>query len=373
MRIILIVAVLPLVLCAIISSVAAQEVPEESTSNASAELATSGMVIDGIPELHFGKGRDCTFFGALSTCLCHLGEQVTYEYLMGVSGAAFATRFRKDWSVLSADPTVVPDHTKAALQAVGYSYEWIGSGMQTAQQLVIDSIDRGVPVVAMQLANYLDWGLIVGYSRGGDIWVCRTYHDKGADYSKAAKLPPTMLILGQKSEPPSTDELLKRSVELAVQFAKGEKRPSDSRFESGLKAFDAWADALQSSELAQTTGRQLEILQHINAWLYSCLVDARTAGVAYLRWAAKLLKGDAAKHLNEAANLYDEEVKLLKDGREAVPYPSKNESEVRWTAELRAKQIEVLRAALEKEKEAIANLEKAISSFNASEAVGPEK
>ncbi|MDI6829433.1 MAG: hypothetical protein QME62_13215, partial [Armatimonadota bacterium] len=282
-------------------------------------------------------------------------------------GAAFATRFRKDWSAISADPAVVPDHTKAALQAVGYSYEWIGSGMTSAQQLVMDSIDSGVPVLGMQLAGYLDWGLIVGYTRGGDTWVCRTYHDRGTEYSETTKLSPSMLILGQKGDALNTIEAVKNSVKLAIQFGKGEKKPSDSRFESGFKAFDAWINALKSPELAQMTMKELETIQHINAWLYGCLIDARSAGIVYLQWAAKLLKGEVSKSLVEAADLYSDEVKLLKESRECAPYPSKVNSESNWSAELRAKQIDVLKAVLDKEKEAIAALENALSGFETNE------
>jgi len=373
MRKTLLPAVLTLVVCMSACRVVAQDVPaEEDASNASAEMTTSGRRISGLPELRFGKGMDCTFFGALNACLRHLGEQVSYEYLMGVSGAAFATRFRKDWSPSSADPTVTPDHAKTAMEAVGYSYDWIGSGMPDAGQLVMDSVGAGVPVVGMQLSGYPDWGLIVGYTRGGDTWVCRTYHDKGSAYWETMRLSPSMLLLGEKGKAPGMSASVRRSIELAVQFGKGEKKPSDPRYEAGPGAFDAWIAALQSPELAQTTGKQLETIQHINAWLYGCLIDARTAGVTYLRWAAKLLKDDAGKSAGEAADLYDEEVEALTDAREFAPYPSQNEPDRKWTSEMRAKQIEALKAALDKEKEAIAALEKAMSGFETPEDGGQE-
>lgn len=48
----------------------------------------SRKVLDNIPEIRFDKWR-CTFAGAMKACMDYLDDPVTYDYIMGVSGAAF--------------------------------------------------------------------------------------------------------------------------------------------------------------------------------------------------------------------------------------------------------------------------------------------
>jgi len=356
----------------VISSNALPQEPTEDASNASAEALTSSAVISGVPMLKFGKGMDCTFFGALRACLQRIGEQVTYEYLMGVSGAAFATRFRSDWSATSADAGLNEDHAKPALEALGYSYEWAGSGMPNASEVVIASIDAGIPIVASRLVGYTDWGLLVGYKHGGDIWLCRTYHDKTDAYTEVANLPHSMLILGEKRTQPSTEESVKRSIRLSVQFAKGEKTLSDARFEVGLKAYEAWIKALNSQDLAKYPPAELQRIMHVNAWLYRCLIDARSAGVKYLKWAEKFIPDEARSALNDAATAYEEEVRMLEDARNSAPYPYEVSETEGWTSKMRNEQIKTMTSALEKEKEAIASLEKVLSVIDATSDSGHE-
>lgn len=45
--------------------------------------------IEGVERLGWGKGMDCTYMGVLTALAHYLGDDVSYDYLMGVSGMAF--------------------------------------------------------------------------------------------------------------------------------------------------------------------------------------------------------------------------------------------------------------------------------------------
>lgn len=325
---------------------------EEDASNSSAEATTSGKLIPNVPSLKWADGM-CTFIGSLNLCLNYLGEKVTYQYLMGVSGAAFATRFNRDWSASSTDAAMNDDHPKAAMQAVGYSYTWATTG---DPQVVTTSIDRGVPVVAMSLAGKNDWGVIVGYERLGETWLGRTYYDRSTSYYRTDKLPWSALILGRKGTTPPMAQTARDSIKLAIEFARGERKLKDPKYAVGFDAYGAWIEALQSKKCQSLAGVDLEQTASINAWMFNSLIDARFAGVTYLTWAATVLKGDAKTHCEEAAALYREEIDALRTAKDYVKYPQNITSGPKWSAEMRAHQIEALKQALEKDRAAVAAL-----------------
>jgi len=63
------------------------------------------IFIDGIPRLEWEKSTDNSFIRSSQLALNALGEDYTYEFLMGISGAAFRLHFHPDWCPNSADST----------------------------------------------------------------------------------------------------------------------------------------------------------------------------------------------------------------------------------------------------------------------------
>jgi len=56
--------------------------------------------IDDVPELGWGKGRGCTYAGALSAALAVTAHPVPYDDIMGLSGLAFRVR----WWISATEP-----------------------------------------------------------------------------------------------------------------------------------------------------------------------------------------------------------------------------------------------------------------------------
>lgn len=340
-----------IMLSALIACPAACQEPEE-TSNASAETTTTGAVLPGFPSLGWSDGM-CMYIGCLNLSLNYLGEKTTYQYLMGVSGAAFATRFHPDWRSSSADAALTDDHTAAAMAAVGYSYEWA----QTSDAAVVTrAIDRGLPVIACDPTGRKDWGVIVGYGHMGESFLCRTYFDAPSGPTSLWNVPSSMLMIGRNGKSPTMAENLRAAIGLGVEFARGERKARD--YSVGFGAYEAWIDALGSKKLDGLVGRDLEDRAFTNAWLYNSLIDARYAGVTFLTWAATMLKDERKARCEEALRHYQEEIGILKDAKDFVQYPQNIKSGPKWTAVMRSYQIDALRRALAADRAAVASLEK---------------
>lgn len=322
----------------------------EQPSNASAEEATTGTTLANFPSLVWSDGM-CTFIGSLNAALGYLGEKTTYKYLMGVSGAAFATRFDPNWRASSVDAALNDDHPSLALGAASYSYEWVQTSDPAA---IVKSLDAGVPVLALNPGGRDGWGLIFGYRHNGEELICRTYSDKDGP-TTIGSVPSTLLVIGRKCKGASLEESVRASLLAAVLFGKGERKVKG--FEVGPAAYDAWIAALGSKKLDSLSGKALEEKAYINALTYNLLIDARVAAVSYLQSVGYVLT-DEKDLILEAERLYQEEVDILMGAKDFVKYPQNIKSGPKWTAGMRAYQAEALRRAAEKDRAAVLALEK---------------
>ena len=55
------------------------------------------VFIEKIPRLKWSENRDNSFIGSVHLSLNALGENYSYNFLMGISGAAFRLHFKPDW------------------------------------------------------------------------------------------------------------------------------------------------------------------------------------------------------------------------------------------------------------------------------------
>ena len=88
------------------------------------------VVLEGVPQVGYKSYQWCPFSACLAACLAFLGEEATYEFILGTSGAAF----RLQWNSTGWDPgnvgilfmaTDALEPFRRAFEAVGYSHEVI--------------------------------------------------------------------------------------------------------------------------------------------------------------------------------------------------------------------------------------------------------
>ncbi len=328
------------------------EVPESKT-----------MIIEGVGRLQWGKGMESTYIGALTVAMNAIGEDVTYDYLMGISGAAFRLH-RYGWCPSAPDASVGFNHANPAMRVLGYKIVGIPSSsekpedVEKVRKAVMESIDRGYPVLAIDLKEVPDWGVIVGYADGGKEFLCRTYYDKTEECSKAEKWPWVVDIIKEKTDKPDTKESILKSLEIAVEVANTEKY---GNYFSGFAAYEDWIiNLLDDSTFESIDREKLGSMTHANAWSYSSLIDAREAAVKYLHSITDNFGKESTQHLTKAAEIYEKIVAKLKEGSKYAPYPWQLKDGEQWTAEMRHAEAGVLKEVLALERKANGRLRAAL-------------
>lgn len=311
--------------------------------------------IDGIgPIRGFAQGRDNTFMHCLELILDAVGRKIDYDELMGLSGMAFRTQFRTDrWDVGNSDPLVGERCVDAVMTAIGAAYEVKVvrreelAEAEALRQAISKSIDLGMPVLAANVIPPEDWGIILGY-RDDRRWLCRAYREDARQTDRPSEGWPTaVVIINKLLARPSIPEAHAASIRRAVVLY--EKHETNS-YAVGSNAFDQWCDNLQ-------TVSERSYLQ-ANAWTYVGLIDARMSAVRYLRGIAKEF-GSHEKRILEAADFYDQEVRMLREGYRYVPTDKAVPTGIP-PANTRKKQVELLLRAKAFEQRAIDSLRKAL-------------
>jgi hypothetical protein len=298
-------------------------------------------LINGIPNLNWDRPN--TFMGALEAVRQRFGDRVGYAFLCGVSGAAFRTHFFDTWCPSSPDATCGYDAGTVALKARGLSPTLLhvaSDGKNKPQILaaIKKSIDEGMPVLAIDLLEVPEWGVILGYQKDGEELFCHTYFDKHKFYEIAQKFPFAVAILKREEKMPDQNASIKRGFGIVVDNMTTEKY---GEYYSGLAAFDKWMARLRDDDFTNIDSARLSEVLQANYWTYQRLIADRKTGMEYLDIVAQKLPGLEPKAANLKA-VYQQEVDALEPLLEELPCPGSVVPGWRWAKADREKQIAAL-------------------------------
>jgi len=341
---------------------------EKLMTNGTAKVIRDGdrVCIDGFQKAvwHEKNSVIATIAGAMTA----MGEDVTYEYLMGVSGQAFRVQFHQpDGCPSSACAPCGFNCMNVALEALGYDVTWYPTEKDTAsqelaRQAVVQAVDSGRPAL---LASE-ECGLIVGYAKGGQELLCREYHAGGKEgYTAMKNWPWTVAVFGQKRATKERSGLVRESLGRAIALYNAPDMPEPKKYAEGLKAYQLWIALLEDdSRVEKLTKDSLFSVALANAHCYYCLMDARAAGAKYLRSIAPQFKPDAAARLVQAAGLYEQIAQTIRQGRTGLPptaglFPWKLDGGKAWTSEMRHLQAAILKDCVKLEQQTLAQLSRA--------------
>ena len=325
--------------------------------------------IAGIDELAgWGQGEENTFIGSLRATLAALGERVSYDRLMGVSGAAFRLQIaRPRWCPSAPDATVGFDVCQPAMHAFGYEAavhhtmadDATPEQYRTSLAAVLESVENGHPAVAIGLGSDMDWGVIAGYDDSA--FVCRTYDNPDGDYVRAANWPCIVVIPTSTGHDVNWEESFLESLRLAVRLA---RTPRFEQYAGGFAAYEAWiSDLTNEASFASTDEDNLRYLMHCNAWTYYSLWDARAAAARYLSVERGDNVGLFGGFLSAAAEVYERIAGVLHEGKAYAPFSHRVDPRD-WSQEHRRCQIEVLRHVMRIEEVAVTLLQKATVAYD---------
>jgi hypothetical protein len=102
-----------------------------------------------------------------------------------------------------------------------------------------------------------------------------------------------------------------------------------------------------------------------NGHTYYSLIDARGCAVEYLRGIAREFDGEVAEHLLRAADNYEAELAALTPEcpTRMAPIPGMLKKDREWDQAMRERQAAIMEQALELDREAIGEIEAALSAL----------
>lgn len=326
-------------------------------------------VIEGVEALQWGTGMDCSWAGALTVALKAMGQDTTYEKVMGVSGACYRLAFSHPrWDYSSVDGLVAYDYSTPAYKAFGYKpifAERVDKKYREDERNnIINSLNINKPVLAINLRVAPEWGIITGYQDGGKTFLCRTYYDKevidkelgGVDqYLKADNWPFIITHFGCKTTPPSDKENLMNSLRIMIDCNNvPEKRRCG--YYMGYKAYEIWGADLRNEDLfANADDNTYWRYSSVNHFCMMALVDARRCAYKYLADSADLFTGRDKDIVLEVSDqyrrIYEMADGVYKDLRDLCPSQA-SEARKLWTKEIREAQADMFVNAVDLEKQA---------------------
>jgi hypothetical protein len=313
------------------------------------------VVIEDIAALDWSTGKSNSFLASLEVIAHSKGIDKDYVYLYGTSGAAFRLHFYKGWCPSSPDPTCGYNAGEAAFRALGMKYHsvFIGEedtvGQGELRKEICVSINKGFPVIAIDLIDVPEWGIVTGYQNAGRDFFCRTYFDRREGYDKADKFPWATYFIDEIGTAPDDIENYKGSFRIAL-----ENLTTDAydEYASGIAAFEYWIKSLETDDFEKMSDEKLRDVSHAHAWIYERLIHDREMAVKYLTNIANQIPG-LSNDLNALAQVYEDEVGGLKPSEDVIVYSFDMKSRNDWTDEMRKTAVTRLRKAMAKEREAL--------------------
>lgn len=287
----------------------------------------SKCILKGVMRLSWEEGMECPWAGALYAAVRYMGEPYTYHQIMGMSGACYRICFMEVWDYSCTDALVAYDYATPLYKAIGYSFrmaERLEKHERKAEQrAIMEDIQTGRPVLAINLRVAPEWGVITGYTDNGRRFLCRTYFDKDvfADleqencqkpedrrmvfeenegYLFADFWPFLILHFGEKREIPSPLDTLKASLEILItSFHAKENRG----YYQGKDAYEAWIRGLSRESDFRLADDRENVLRRlgINDSMLCNLMDSRHAAASYLHENIALMPEKDREHLAQIA------------------------------------------------------------------------
>ena len=339
----------------------------ETTMSTTVKREKDKVWLEGVTGWFVGD-QESSVHAAQEAVMQAAGQDVTYAYLVGVSGLAFRMQVSKD-GLCPSSP-----HSCCGYECVARSTQSLPLNVRIfevkpdqedkvaeARQAIVQSIDRGIPV---QYGSEED-GIIVGYQKDGAEWIClHPMRDGGSKTFVETAWPWGIAVFGAaKTDVTPWRDLAIGALEQALEMAGTEDVKG---YYVGFKAWQEYIAQLKALLAADAEARAAAMLG--NAWIYECLAQYRTCAATYLREIADEFDDAAATHLRSAAALYDRMANaVLRDEEHCVvtiaPYAWALKEGETWTDEMLQEQIRRLEEALPIEREALAGIEAALATI----------
>lgn len=241
------------------------------------------------------RGR-CALVLALQTAMKYLGQTVDYDYLMGVSGAAFLFYVNRDQPVVAEWCEamrerwlhIISDALGLELRLVDMDKTAFDSDPEEHFHTqfgneVIGSLEARRPCLAYSCFEGGKWDIITGFSDGR--LLCRSIHnpvstsgliDHIQPYEYNTLWPSKIILIGEKKRITPRVDLIRRSLEVGLKIGRGLTNGQGQKTLTGPCALSRWADLLcEEPNRGAAEGHQR---------LKRTFIDSRLSLERFLRW-----------------------------------------------------------------------------------------
>jgi hypothetical protein len=377
------------------------------------------VVLEGVPRVHFYEGgkrcpEDIALPSVMRAVLEYLGETdygckhclarspdckvlCTYAFLVGVSGAASYLSWKEGWHgdnpviFYMSDDAAAPE--RHIFEAIGYEFEWVTKengrdNEATFRQRIVESIQRGMPVLGYGVIGPPEPSIVAGYDQGGDVLIGWSFFQGFPECNAGVEFEPSgqfrkrdwfrdtecLLIVGDKVDKPSLEQTCRTALEWMLQVTRTPMvHPEPDAPEhyrqrhTGLAAYDAWAEHLLRDE-EWPAGDEATLRAHhrVHEHAVGTVAEARWYGSVFL---AELVEGFEAgpgkrgtqAEILHAAACYAAEHDLMWEVWELAGGIGNPEG-YRYTADpaVRRAMAEIVRQARDKDAKATEHIERAL-------------
>ncbi|MBQ4574634.1 MAG: hypothetical protein IJA85_05485 [Clostridia bacterium] len=281
------------------------------------KFTENGAYIDNISKINFGEWHECTHSGCMMLLMEALKIDMSYEYLMGVSGSCYRASMAYDWDFGSNIVSII----YALLGYGGDYYAHRACGLDyhnpinddNRDEQVCESIHDGIPVLVLGGRNVPEWSILLGYEKtsSGIKFFGRSYFDNDAAedelftenrYTLLNSYPGDGIIkIFTICDPISPKEALKASLETCVNFFKPHEK-------FGFGAYRKMIDSFKNNSYTSNLGNyHCEVVSSI----LINLADARRAASIYLKGCLDLMSGENKDKLSQVTSLFSELFNIL--------------------------------------------------------------
>jgi len=348
-------------------------------------------ILEGVDRIAWGVTACLCFPGSAKAVMHYLGEDITDDYAMGISGGAFSMYWGVPWSPANSDLLIIGEEpVRRTFDALGYTHilipKWNQEDPTQMKELfrktIVDSINREHPVIAKGVVGPPECCVITGYDKHGDVLHGWSYYQGVSAYyqgntecyftkDKWYENCYGLIVIGQKKPKPPLRQTLQNTLEWAIRLARTPEfllfpEGNPERFTSGLAAYDAMAEALLRDE--DFPAGNLDVLTSrcvpISNDGIPLTSEKRKSATRFLNDIAN--KGfPGADQLRKAAKAYEQETQILDRTATMAPYTYAPEEErLKLADPKRRRQISrlVLQAKLHEET-AVRHLETALEEL----------
>lgn len=348
-------------------------------------------VLEGVERIGWGYAAALAFPGSAKAVMRYLGEDVTDDCVMGISGGAFSAYWGMPWSAANVDLLIIGEQPMIrTFDALGYAHTSINRWRHEDQarmkeifrESIIDRIDHGVPVIAKGVVGPPECCVVTGYDKGGDVLYGWSYYQGVASFYQGD--PESyfikddwydncygLILVYERKPKPSRSQVLQDTLEWAIELARVPEFMMFSggraeRFMSGLAAYEAMTEALlrdgdfPTGNLEVLTSRCVSISNDG----IPLMSEKRKSAVRFLKGMAE--EGlPAADELRKASEEYELEIQILDRAATMAPYTYAPKDERLRMADPvhRRKLARLIREAKAREERAVECLERALEQL----------